>query len=180
LRDRRRYLAQEFEILAMNLERGIAKALQYSVVGFMIPIVVICAATFWNLATNEVHPIDRENDIAQLPGMVLIPSIGIAILFGLSALGSFTPNRGLSFLRSLIFIAGSTLAVIYATYSDNPKRGNEPIDPSPWITEIAIPMFVALMATTFVLYLGTGSETTNTNLDADSKALDSAFSKTAR
>ncbi len=131
----------------MNIERGMRKTLQYSALGFAIPAVVIGLIAIYHFTFHDIHPMDRENDIARLPAMILIPSLGLAILFGLSAFGSFTPQRGLTFVRSLIIVAGTTLIAVFAT---QPLAYRKTVDPNAWL-KTAIPLVAALIATTFVL-----------------------------
>jgi cytochrome bd-type quinol oxidase subunit 2 len=135
----------------MNLERGIRKSLKYAAFGFTIPIVVIGLIAFYHFTFHDIHPIDRSNDLARLPAMMLVPSIGLAILFGLAAFGSFTPNYGISFIRSFIVISAATMIAVFAT---RPRIPRKTVDPNAWV-ETAIPLAVALIATIAILICNT-------------------------
>ena len=133
---------------AMNIERGFRKSLQYAAIGFAIPVAVIGLIAIYHFTFHDIHPMDRDNDLASLPAMILIPSLGLALLFGLSAFGSFSPRHGLTFVRSLIIVVGSTLIAVIAT---QPRVRHRAVDPNAWL-ETAIPLATALIATIFVLF----------------------------
>lgn len=90
---------------------------------------------------------DRENDLARLPAIILIPSFGLAMLFGLGALGSFTPKNGMPFIRSLMVISAATLIAVLVT---RPRVARRTVDPNAWM-ETAIPLAVALISTLVIL-----------------------------
>ena len=131
----------------MKLDSRSGKMLTYSAVGFAIPAVVIGLIAIYRLTFHDIHPMDRQNDIARLPGIILIPSLGLALLFGLAALGSFTPTAGMSFIRSLLVISVPTTIAVFATRQSVPRRA---IDPDAWM-QTAIPVAVALITTIAVL-----------------------------
>lgn len=130
----------------MNIERGIQKSLLFAALGFAIPAGVIGLIAIYHFSFHEIHPMDRANDLARLPGMILIPSLGLGILFGLSAFASHAPNCGMTFIRSLIVVAGATLIAILAT---RPRVRYKAIDPNAWM-ETVIPLSVAIVATIVV------------------------------
>ncbi len=131
----------------MNIERGVCKSLQYSAVGFAIPAAIIGLIAIYHFTFHEIHPMDRQQDLARLPALILIPSCGLALLFGLAAFGAFTPTNGMSFIRSLIVI--STAAMI-AVFASRPRVPRKTVDPNAWL-ETAIPVTVAVIATIVVL-----------------------------
>jgi len=131
----------------MNLEPGIRKSLQFAAIGFAIPAIVIGLIAFYHFAFHDIHPMDRENDLVRLPAMILIPSLGLAMLFGLSAFASLAPKHGMSFIRSLIVVASATLIAVFTT---QPRIRRKTVDPDAWL-ETAIPIAVALIATLAIL-----------------------------
>ena len=131
----------------MNIKRGFLKSLQYAAIGFAIPATVIGLIAIYHFTFHDIHPIDRENDIARLPAMMLIPSLELALLFGLSAFASFAPKRGMIFIRSLIIVAGATMIAVFAM---RPRFRRKTVDPEAWL-EAAIPIAAALIATIAVL-----------------------------
>ena len=131
----------------MNIERGTRKSLQFAAFGFAIPVIVIGLLALYHFTVHDIHPMDQQNDLARLPAMILIPSFGLALVFGLSAFASFTWNHGLSFIRSLIGVAGATLIAVFAT---QPRVRRKTVDPDAWL-ETAIPIAVALIATMAIL-----------------------------
>lgn len=147
LGDLLRYPAWINTIETMDLERGIQKSLKYAAVGFAIPVVVLGTFSIYHFTFHDIHPMDRANDLARLLAMMIIPSLGLAILFGLSAFGSFAPNKGMSFMRSLIVVAGATLIAVFVT---QPRIRRKTVDPDAW-PETAIPIAVACIATIAVL-----------------------------
>lgn len=132
----------------MNLKRGIRNALRYAVLGFAISAVTLGMLAIYHLAFSDIHPMDREQDFARLPTLILIISFGTAALFALSAFGSFAPNRGLSFLHSLIFVSSATLVSVLVT---RPKVAIKSIAPNAWL-ETVIPIATAMVATICILY----------------------------
>ncbi len=132
----------------MNLVCGLRKSLQYAAVGFAIPATVVGSIAMSHLTFHDIHPMDRENDLARLPTMILVPSLGLAVLFGLAAFASFTPRNGLSFIRALIAISAATLIGVAVTRPQMPRKTR---DPNAW-TEISIPLATALIATIVVLF----------------------------
>lgn len=131
----------------MNLTRGIQRSLQFAAIGLAIPAIMIGLIAIYHFTFHDIHPMDRENDLARLPAMILIPSFGLALLFGLSAFASFAPNHGMSFIRSLIVVAGATAIAVFAT---QPRIRRKTVDPDAWL-ETAIPIAVALIATLAIL-----------------------------
>ena len=136
-------------MICFNLERGIRKSLQYAAIGFVIPATVTGLIWLYRFAFLDIHPRDRELDLALLPDVVFGPSIGIALLFGLSAFASFAPNGGMAFTRSLIVVAGATLIAVFATQPRVRRKTTHP-DPNAWL-EVAIPIAVAVVATLAIL-----------------------------
>ncbi len=130
----------------MNVERGIQSFLLFAALGFAIPAGVIGLIAFYHFSFHEIHPMDRANDLARLPGMILIPSLGLGILFGLSIVASSTSNRGMTFIQSLIVVAAATLNAILAT---RPTVRHKAIDPNAWM-ETVIPLSAAIVATVVV------------------------------
>ena len=131
----------------MNLQHRIRKSLQFAAIGLAIPAIVIGLIAFYHFAFHDIPPMDRENDLARLPAMILIPSLGLALIFGLSAFASFSSKPGMSLIRSLIVISGATLMAVFAT---QPRIGRKTVDPNAWL-ETAIPITVALIATLAIL-----------------------------
>jgi len=149
----------------MEIERGIQKSIKYAIVGFFIP--VFSVGVYWIVYPMfyDIHPIDRENDLARLPLLILVSSTGLAVIFGLSGYASFAPKRGISFIRSLMIIAGLTAI---AVYSIQPRvhRKNVEQDSS---MEIAIPSAAALIATVAILFYSN----VRSNCRPEANALDS-------
>lgn len=131
----------------MNLIPEIRKALQFAAIGFAITAIVIGFIAVYHFGFHDIHPIDRENDLVRLPGMILIPSLGLAMLFSLSAVASSTLKNGASFMQSLIVIAGATLISVFAT---QPRIRTKAVDPDAWL-ETAIPIATAAVATLAML-----------------------------
>ena len=131
----------------MNLKRGIRNALRYAVLGFAISAVTLGMLAIYHFVFRDIHPMDREQDFARLPTLIVIVSLGLAALFALSAFGSFTPNRGLSFMHSLIIVSGATMVSVLVTRPQFPRKS---INPNAW-QETAIPIATAMIATIFVL-----------------------------
>ncbi|MCP4777191.1 MAG: hypothetical protein GY880_23465 [Planctomycetaceae bacterium] len=149
----------------MEIERGIQKSIKYAIVGFLIP--VFSVGVYWIVYSMfyDIHPIDRENDLARLPLLILVPSTGLAVIFGLSGYASFAPKRGISFIRSLIIIAGLTAI---AVYSIQPKVHRKTVEQGSSM-EIAIPIAAALIATVAILFYSN----VRSNCRPESNALDS-------
>ena len=131
----------------MNLEHGIRKSLQYAAIGFAIPAGFIGLIAIYHFTFHDIHPMDRANDLARLPALILIPSIGLAMLFGMAAFGSFAPKDGIPFIRSLIVISAATMIAVFAT---RPRIPRKTVDPNSW-TETVIPLAAALIATISIL-----------------------------
>jgi peptidoglycan/LPS O-acetylase OafA/YrhL len=132
---------------SMNLERGIRKSLIYAAIGFAIPAIVIGLFAIYHFTCHDIHPMDRPDDLARLPALILIPSSGIAILFGMAAFAAFTPNNGITFLRSLIVVSAATMIAMLAT---RPGMSRKTDDPNAWL-ETVIPLAVGLFATMSIL-----------------------------
>ena len=81
-------------------------------------------------------------NLRRLPLLILVPSTGLAILFGLSAYAAFAPNQGVSFIRSLTMIAGATAIAVFST---QPRVNRKTVEQGSWL-EVAIPMAVAIIA----------------------------------
>ena len=81
----------------MEIERGIQKSIKYAIVGFLIP--VFSVGVYWIVYSMfyDIHPIDRENDLARLPLLILVPSTGLA---GISACPGMLLSR-----RSEVFLS---------------------------------------------------------------------------
>jgi Kef-type K+ transport system membrane component KefB len=126
----------------MNIKRGIQKTFLFAAVGFTIPAGVIGLIAIYHFSFQEIHPIDRANDFARLPKMILLPSLGLGMLFGLSAFASYVPERGLTLIRSLIVIADAALIAVIAT---RPKVRYKSDDPNAWM-ETVIPISVSIVA----------------------------------
>jgi hypothetical protein len=141
----------------MNLESGLRKALKYSALGFAISAGTLAMLAIYHFTFHDIHPLDRQNDLARLPDLILVPSFGIAVLFGLSAFGSFTPKRGMKFIRSLTVISGATAIAVFVTREPVLRKT---IDSNSWI-ETAIPIVVALSATIAVLVINKWSSTSD-------------------
>ena len=144
------------------MNRVARRTMQYATAGFAIPAIFIGLLAFVHFNFREIHPIDQQNDLTRLPAMILIPSFGLATLFALAAIGSNAASRGLSFTRSLMFIAAATLIAVFAT---RPRVQRKTVEPDAWM-ETAIPISVALVATIIaVLYnkrRGSQAETNKT------------------
>ncbi len=132
----------------MNLKRGIRNALRYAGLGFAISAVTLGMLAIYHFVFRDIHPMDREQDFARLPTLIVIVSLGLAALFALSAFGSFTPNRGLSFMHSLIIVSGATMVSVLVTRPQFPRKS---INPNAW-QETAIPIATAMIATIFLLH----------------------------
>ena len=113
----------------------------------------------------DIHPIDRENDLVRLPLLILVSSTGLAVIFGLSGYASFAPKRGISFIRSLIIIAGLTAIGVY---SIQPKVHRKTVEQGSSM-EIAIPSAAALIATVAILFYSN----VRSNCRPEANALDS-------
>ena len=131
----------------MDFERGSRESLKHAALGFLIPVVGVGVYTILYLSFYEIHPIDRENDLRRLPLLILVPSTGLAILFGLSAYAAFAPNQGVSFIRSLTMIAGATAIAVFST---QPRVNRKTVEQGSWL-EVAIPMAVAIIAAIAIL-----------------------------
>lgn len=133
----------------MDVVHGLRKSLQYAAVGFAIPATVTGLIAMYHLAFHDIHPMDRENDLARLPAMILTLSFGLALLFGLAAFVSFAHRKGLSFIRALIVSSAAALIGVVVT---RPRIPRKEIDPNAW-TESVIPLIAALAATIVVLLI---------------------------
>jgi len=131
----------------MKIEPRMRKSLRFAAIGFAIPAIVLGLMVGYHFAFHDIHPLDRANDLARVPVMILVPSVGIAILFGLSAFASSASTNGMSFVQSLIGIAGATLMSVVAT---RPRIRRANADPDGWL-ETAIPIGVALFATLAII-----------------------------
>lgn len=150
----------------MEFERGIRESLKRAALGFLIPVVVIGLYSILHLTCYEIHPIDRENDLRRLPFLILLPSTGLAILFGLSAYASFAPKQGVSFIRSLTVIAGATAIAVFST---PPKVNLKTVEQGSWV-EIVFPMAVAIIATIAILIYSRW--TSSCRLESDARERD--------
>ena len=131
----------------MNAGLGIQRQLKFAVIGFAIPGLVIGLMAAYHFTFNDIHPLDRANDLAGLPMLILVPSIGLGMLFGLAAIGSSPPSKRVSFVRSLIVISATTAIAVFAT---RPRIDRKTVDPDTWV-EVVVPVAAALVATISVL-----------------------------
>jgi cytochrome bd-type quinol oxidase subunit 2 len=131
----------------MDIKIKIGKSFQYAAVGFAISVVVIGLIAIYHFTFHEVHPIDRQNDLSRLPQIMLIPSVILGLLFGLSKFASSSHYRGLTLIRSLTVIVG---AITIVFFSIRPRVHSKTVDPDAWL-ETAIPVATALITTIAVL-----------------------------
>ena len=131
----------------MNIKHGITQALRFGGIGFLIPASIVGLIAAYHFSFHDIHPMDREKDLAHLPMFVLVPSLGLAALFSLSAFATFTYNGPTSFMRSLAVVSGVTLVTVFAT---RPRFHLKTANPNGWM-EIALPVAAAIVATIMVL-----------------------------
>ena len=142
----------------------------YAAIGSATPAIAIAASAICHFSFHDIHPIDRKNDLARLPALILIPSSGLALLFGLAAFGSHRAKHGLSFTRSLIVISIATLIAVFAT---RPRVQRKSVEPDVWM-EVVIPIAVALIATIGILLynkLTASRDSGSQKLDANENAI---------
>ena len=125
----------------MNMQRKLRRALIWSLVGFAIPVVVLGMVFGFQLIFADVHPMDREQDIAKLPVQLLFPAIGCAFVFALAAYASGVNTPRLDFIRSLMIVS---VVVVVAKLVVTPNPRYKMPDPNAWM-EIVIPIVAGLM-----------------------------------
>ena len=131
----------------MNFRRGFLYAFLFACVGFSIPALIIGLAAAYHFTFNEIHPMDRAEDLKRLPAIVLIPSVGMGLMFGLSAFCTFATARRIRFARAFIFIAS---AMILSMFLYSPPLNMKGTDPTAWKLTV-YPIVAALMTTMVVL-----------------------------
>ena len=131
----------------MNLKIGALEALRYAAIGFIIPASIVGLIAAYHFGFHDIHPIDRENDIAKLPMFMLLPLLGLAFLFALAGFATFTFNGGLTFMRSLSVISGVALVAVFAS---RPRLHFKTENPNVWL-EVVMPVVAVLVATTVIM-----------------------------
>ena len=148
----------------MNLKRGVCKALKYGGVGFLIPVSIVGAIAAFHFGVHDIPPVDRENDIARLPMLMLLPSLGLAALFALSAFATFTFSGGLTFMRSLTIISSVALVAVFVS---RPRLHFKTVNPNVWL-EVVVPVVAVAVATTVIMtYNRMAGATSHTNRRAE-------------
>jgi membrane-anchored protein YejM (alkaline phosphatase superfamily) len=117
------------------------RTLIWGATGFAIPIVVLGLVLGLPLVFGDDHPMDRENDIARLPVVMLIPSIGCAFVFVLAARATSVDVPRISLIQS-ISIIGLAVVVTLLLVTTGPRY--KMFDPDSWI-KVAAPIGVGLV-----------------------------------
>lgn len=135
------------KVFPVHIERGILKSLLFGMVGFLIPVAVLGTIAACEFAFVETHPLDREKNIQSLPSLIFTPALGCGIVFALAAFASFTPNSGVSFLRSLLIIGSVVVLALFAMQPD--VRYKMP-NANAWI-EFVVPLVAGGVASVMII-----------------------------
>ena len=119
----------------LSVLRGLAYAILFAPIGFLVPPVCFLFAAFaqWLLSgqSTESPVIMFSGDL----GGMLSPSIGVSIVFAVSAFRNFSPAQQIGMIRSLIYVGGSLILGALAAALVTLVFGleNNSYDPDPWL-----------------------------------------------
>lgn len=106
------------------------RSLRKRAIGFAILIVVLGAVLATSLIIGDLTPADRGNDLANLPGNLLLAAMGCSFVFALAGYAASAESPRISQTRSILIIA---TVVIIAFLIGTPNPRNKMPDPKAWL-----------------------------------------------
>jgi hypothetical protein len=89
----------------VKFQRKLVESIKWGAIGTAIPAIILGILS--GVPLREITPMDRENDIAWLPFMVLSPTIGYGFVFALAAFASAfdSPRIAAGLITSGVLVA---------------------------------------------------------------------------
>ncbi|MGI9519749.1 MAG: hypothetical protein ACR2NP_22030 [Pirellulaceae bacterium] len=109
---------------ALNLRRGLLMAAIWTVIGFVVPVLLMTIylqVTWW---IHETPQVDRQLQTSQWLAKGIMPLIGSSFFLGLAALATWTPRnyRGFADTLALLFLVSLAAMWIASTLNWLPRR----------------------------------------------------------
>ncbi len=126
-----------------SLARGFVWAAVFAVVGYwlcFIPSYLVLLSA----VRNDTLPIDRQADLAAIPGKAALPCTVCSLVFALAAFAHFSARRSIGFgwsllVMTLLLFSSALVGGLLTTILD-PDRTRKDITPSPyaWVICLAV------------------------------------------
>ncbi|MEN6365695.1 MAG: hypothetical protein ABFC88_02645 [Thermoguttaceae bacterium] len=97
-----------------SLARGFVWALPFGVCGFLVPFAVLGIERILRMLLTDVEPSELNVELYMLATNGAASAVVCSLIFASAAVASFSPPRGIGYVRSLIAMAGYAIVAMIA------------------------------------------------------------------